>query len=777
MPTRTLFTCLLLSVLSLPAHAEKVMAQYPIAAVEAGFDPVRKQPIYELAVAGLAMPDPTVQSAFNALENCTRSALGNWGYGSTDVLDGPNQGGPYDANPMPRIDMVVVDLAKKYASNQPQTTLTAANVNEETSRRLMLVDAWLRTQVDVVRANLKRSCGDKVVPEEVRNQARLLLSLRRCASPLPAEDFHPCNMKGLQGPQRTRVREYGYTQLFAWSQSQGARPHDEWWVLGAGNPGDITPVPALSGSASWPQIDEATRLQQFEALVVMLRERKEKAKLENAKDTVVAISSSVPMTIGLTQETSARVLDLLDSPMYATATLAKGSQALGVISDEVARSRITECIRLRRFDVKDLAKIQECSGYSVTDNDIALCLTEHRCLPPIAAEAVASVLQITKRYDIEELVANTTLPRISDVNFDAWELVASQCAKESDGQGRREADFQTLAMDCTLKKTLSADNLKTYDCVNRNWREDPAAPTECITDVPQLKCLREHRNDVKALAWCSAKGELPPAVVSCIDGYQADRTRATLQTCALNALGGDAQKAAAMLACADKASGIKAALCMAGPSISPKLRGAAECAQTSQSFEGFASCTAMKEVPLGLDGDLGRLASCGIQAQGDPLGTAVCIADTGLNPSQQILLQCAAASGGEPLTFAGCAGGRLALQEFIQCKNVSFGEGNCFGKNNEIRRFVRALGLPDITSNSVVGQLASMHLDVLKFQVRFAEDAFDAAGDVLRGTGDILEGVGKCFADLGKSVENAVSGAGHALEDTYHSLERRWKKI
>lgn len=767
MRARHFFTWLFLVALTHPAQAERLMAQYPIAAVEAGYDPVRKEPIYELVVAGLAMLDPVAQPAYNGLENCTRSALGNWGYGSTDVLDGPKQGGPYDPNPMPRIDTVVVDLARDIASRQPQTELTAAKVNEETVRRVNLVDAWLRTQVVEVRSNLKRYCGDKMVPEAVRNQARLLLSLRRCPSPLPTENYHPCNMKGLQGPQRTRVREYGYTQLFAWSQSQGARPHDEWWDLGAGKPGDVVPTPALADSAAWPKIDEATRLKQFEALVVALRERKIKAKKVS-----VAISSSVPMAVGLSQETAARVLDLLESPMYATATLAKGTQALGVISDEVARSRIIECTSLRRLDVKDLAKIQQCSGYNVTDSDIAMCMTKHRCLPPIAAEALANVLQITDELNLKELAANTTLPRISDISFDAWEVVASQCAKESDSAGRSEKDFQEIAMDCTLKKTLNASSLKTYECVTRNRSKDPTDLTECITDVPALKCLREHPNDVKAMAWCSTRSELPSAVLACIDGYQADNARATLQTCALNALGSDAQKAAAMLACADKESGVRAALCMAGPSIPDELHGAAECAQTSQSWESFASCTAMKEVALGLDGDLGRLASCGIQAQGDPLGTAVCMADTGLNPNQQILLQCAAASGGEPLTFAGCAGGRLALQEFIQCKNVNFGEGNCFGKNNEIRRFVRALGLPDISPNSVVGQLANAHLDVLKFQVRFAEDAFDVAGDVLHGTGELLEGIGKCFEDFGKSAERAASGVGHALADGYHKLKK-----
>lgn len=769
------------------AKADQLMSQYPIAVVEAGLDPASKAPVYEMVVAGLTLPEPShATSTINVLtplQNCTRNALGVWGHRGTDILDGPRVNKPYDTEAIPRVDTVIEDLAREVSAQPSPTALTVATVTAESKRRIGLIDTWLRSQAVVVRSNLQKYCGDTTVPEVVRNRARLLISLRRCPVPTPSDKYHPCNMKGLEGAGRIRIREYGYAQLLAWTQGQGARPHDEWWDVGAGNPGDVVPAQTTTPpeSAAWPQINEPARLQQFEALVDSMRKRKD----VEGNQLTTWISSSVPITIGLTQESAARVLDLLQSPMYATSALQRGNQALETISDEVARTRIVECIRLRRVSASDLQAVQTCAGYTATDGDIAKCLTGGRCMPEIAKDAIASVLQITEKFDVTQLAANTRLPRVSDVDFDAWEIAARQCAIDSDKQSQTDKTFQSLSVQCTLNKVLNADSKATLECVNGRKTMNPQELAGCLPiESPMLKCYRDNSNEVGAMALCSAKSDVPTEVLTCIEGYEADRAVDSLQNCALNALGGDAQKVAEMLACASNHHGddLQAALCMAGPNIPKELRGAAECAQSSsQSFESFAACTALKEVSLGLPGNLGRLASCGIQAQGDPFGTGVCMAGSGLNSSQQILLQCAASSGGEPWTFAGCAGGRLAMQEFIQCKNVKFGDGNCFGKNNEIRRFVRALGLPDISPGSVVGEIANIHLEVIKFQVRFAEEAFDAVGDALAATGAQLEAFGKCLEDFGKSVERSVSDVGKALEKGYKSvgsdLGRTLKKV
>jgi hypothetical protein len=78
------------------------------------------------------------------------------------------------------------------------------------------------------------------------------------------------------------------------------------------------------------------------------------------------------------------------------------------------------------------------------------------------------------------------------------------------------------------------------------------------------------------------------------------------------------------------------------------------------------------------------------------VGVAICLAagELKLNPELTIAVECAATSGGEPLVFAGCAGGRLTERELRKClDNGIGGDGGCFGPNNEIVRGLQQLGV------------------------------------------------------------------------------------
>ena len=77
------------------------------------------------------------------------------------------------------------------------------------------------------------------------------------------------------------------------------------------------------------------------------------------------------------------------------------------------------------------------------------------------------------------------------------------------------------------------------------------------------------------------------------------------------------------------------------------------------------------------------------------IGIATCLAagQLRLNPELTIAVECAATSGGEPLVFAGCAGGRLTARELEKCLSNGIGEGGCFGPNNEIVKGLRQLGV------------------------------------------------------------------------------------
>lgn len=83
---------------------------------------------------------------------------------------------------------------------------------------------------------------------------------------------------------------------------------------------------------------------------------------------------------------------------------------------------------------------------------------------------------------------------------------------------------------------------------------------------------------------------------------------------------------------------------------------------------------------------------------------AGCIAGQALqlNPEQTVALECAMASGGEPMAFAGCTGGRLATMELNKCFTYGVGGHGCFGDNNEIVKGLRALGV-DMDMDKILG--------------------------------------------------------------------------
>lgn len=99
------------------------------------------------------------------------------------------------------------------------------------------------------------------------------------------------------------------------------------------------------------------------------------------------------------------------------------------------------------------------------------------------------------------------------------------------------------------------------------------------------------------------------------------------------------------------------------------------------------------------DPDLQKLVSCVKQqaqaGQVNFMNTAMCYgADKfNLNTEATIAVQCAAASGGEPYTFVGCAGGQLTAIELNKClTNGVGGNSGCFGPNNTIVKTLNSLG-------------------------------------------------------------------------------------
>lgn len=89
-----------------------------------------------------------------------------------------------------------------------------------------------------------------------------------------------------------------------------------------------------------------------------------------------------------------------------------------------------------------------------------------------------------------------------------------------------------------------------------------------------------------------------------------------------------------------------------------------------------------------------------IRAQAESANTSVwgvagCIAGNSLNlnPELTVAVECAMSSGGEPITFAGCTGGRLTAMELNKCFTHGVGGSGCFGDNNEIVKGLRTIGV------------------------------------------------------------------------------------
>lgn len=208
--------------------------------------------------------------------------------------------------------------------------------------------------------------------------------------------------------------------------------------------------------------------------------------------------------------------------------------------------------------------------------------------------------------------------------------------------------------------------------------------------------------------------------------------------CMLSAIGGeDAEKARCLIRADGNADRV---LCLVSEDTPEEVAEALECAsKPGASYESIGSCMLSMNIP----GEAGRLANCAGSAGGNAMGAAICVAGNGLSPEQRILLQCAAQSA-DPSSYGVCVGGQLALKEFANCQDKNFAEGSCFGENNEIRKFIRNIGLGDISEESVVAKMINGPLDLVKYNVRVAEG--------------LAEGIGKFGEETVKFFDDIVNG-------------------
>jgi hypothetical protein len=419
------------------------------------------------------------------------------------------------------------------------------------------------------------------------------------------------------------------------------------------------------------------------------------------------------------------VTDASGAVRSAVQTVAIPSIAFKRWSDDVARTRISECARYR--GTGDPKSIGDCAGYKLDQTGLDVvqnCLIGKRCLAEPtdkAFAAVASLINFDPKFAAQQALALPRFAGAATTKMSEFEQTAGRCL------GKFPNDPSSASL-CVVQANATPANIAMVDCLKvARGRTNPEQEMKgClmsgISDTKvqqQTKCLLGAGNSTKEVVACTALTTLPSAVAQCFYDLQKNPTESTLAKCFPKA----SPDFATAVTCLQKSpnSWSNAFLCYAGNKkvIPPALQTALDCASNlSSSWLSLATCVAGKSTSA-LPGDAGRLVTCAAANGGFNLGAATCMAGDGLTPEQRIALQCATRSV-DLSSYAICTGGMLVFKEFTQCKDHKFGDGPCFGENNEIRKFFRNVFGQDINDNTVVGQVINVPLEVVKFLVNNA---------------------------------------------------------
>lgn len=310
------------------------------------------------------------------------------------------------------------------------------------------------------------------------------------------------------------------------------------------------------------------------------------------------------------------------------------------------------------------------------------CLTE-----PTEAEKLACVGKIIKNDAIRQQVEC-----ISRLEPNATSIASCLA---SDAQKSKIANMQScisasrsaadLASKC-YSQIFDGGNLEKLTCMQRAG-SNKLAMAKCVSGSADLNkaldtgaCLANAKGDAVEIAKCAGGDAAEIAKVAaclranakdplaCVDNEQVKQGR-RLYNCATSA-----RDAASLIEGCGEGIG------------DPKARQAAAClVRANGDRQQMANCAAQAVLP----GELGRLAGCAATSQG-PTSFALCAAAPNMNEELRIAAECAVSSGGEPISFATCAGGRLTVRELTKCLNGQIGK-DCFGENNTIVKYYRSL--------------------------------------------------------------------------------------
>ncbi|TBG66572.1 hypothetical protein [Rhizobium leguminosarum] len=657
------------------ALADSVYWNYGIASVQVGFDKDRNRPVgNKISFVGLG-PD-NISSRF---ENCIKNGT---------IAAGESTWIPLDNHILDATQVVESMVASKELIN---TETLKARFKDETDK----TETLIAHAEQVYRRTIAKCMGGN---EEAARSVQLGIVSRICVTWAPAGN--PCQEARSPVGRMKDPATGRYAKIYDWLEPTGAlRPLNQIVQLvgKGGRVGDI--APDLRDRAYIPAPSEEVAQRVFEDGAE--RFRRIGLRYDYIAPRVATIDKSVAIAL----------IDVMDHPAFVFDKLKDAHKRLLSASNEVARTRLKECLLYQ--GKPDILTAALCAGVKGEVQALEACIEGGRCVPDMAAEAARAALTYTSSFSIKDLALNSQLPRIlGDGSFEQYKNAARACAEINSNT----QDFSF----CVLRSQLKGADAVVLQCIRNNGAE---AAAKCVAEnMPNsagaraARCFLEAQDD-RAKALCLASEIVPDAARA----YQ----------CYVDNAG-------------DKSAALA---CVAAENLSPEAKTVISCAtQSRKDYKAVGACLVSKN----LSGDAQRLVNCYASSNGSWVGAGICLAGGSLSAEQQILLQCATQTGGEPVSFAACTGGLLALKEFQQCQDNSFGEDDCFGENNEIRKFVKNVGLGDIDRNTVVGQIANAHLDALKSTVSVTES--------------IIGGVGRVADDIGREL-GRIPGALAGLPD------------
>jgi len=204
-----------------------------------------------------------------------------------------------------------------------------------------------------------------------------------------------------------------------------------------------------------------------------------------------------------------------------------------------------------------------------------------------------------------------------------------------------------------------------------------------------LDCVK-NTSDAASLAICSAEGRMSDRqkkATECAASYASSKATTEFVRCMAD--GELDPKAASIVNCAINNQGSYAAMaaCAGGSMLSPEQRRLYSCiADHYNNYLQAGLCAASDKISP----EQSRLINCVAQNRANYMQMGICAASGNkLTPEQQVFVQCAITTGGQPYAFAGCVGTQLTLNELQKCMTIGIGGNGCFGTNNEAVKFVR----------------------------------------------------------------------------------------